>query len=72
MKSSSSRMDISQNWLMLTPPTVTASTTGLSRCPLQAGHLTPDITPAISSLTHSLFDSRKRRSRFSTIPSNSP
>ena len=72
MKASSSRMDISQKRLMLTPPTVTASTTGLSRWPLQAGQRTPDITPAISSLTHSLPVSRKRRSRFSTMPSNSP
>ena len=70
MNSSSSRMDISQNSLMFLSPTVTASTTGFRRRPWQSGHSTPDMKLPISSFIHSLLVSRKRRSRFSTMPSN--
>ena len=44
---------------------------GLSRLPWQAGHSSLDITRAISSLTHSLPVSRKRRSRLGMMPSKS-
>ena len=71
MNSSSSCTLISQKSAILMPPTVTARLAGFRRRPWQVGHSSLDMTRAISSLTHSLPVSRKRRSRLGTMPSNS-
>ena len=69
--SSSSLTLMSQKSAMFKSPTVTARLVGFSRRPWQVGHSSLDMTWAISSLTHSLLVSRKRRSRLVTMPSNS-
>ena len=63
------RLDRGTEGLSLIHILVTASTTGFRRLPWQSGHSTPDMKLPISSFIHSLFVSRKRRSRFSTMPS---
>ena len=52
--SSSCSIDIRVSSSMFRPPTVTASASGFSRAPLQAGQVEADMNFSISSLTYSL------------------